>query len=144
MQKWPMANNIFQCYFLLQPLLHRLLLVILTLLSRPRYQRIIGHMPNVLKIFCFQLRPYGPVIQLDLQSPVETRYEVKAWKVSSRQWDKYSLPVYISMYCGAYNSVVARIQLTIFAMHVSRYQILKCYLLSNFQSIGSFKSKNLY
>ena len=27
----------------------------------PRYQRKIGHMPNVLNIFCLQLRPYGPV-----------------------------------------------------------------------------------
>ena len=27
----------------------------------PRYQRIIGHMLNVLKIFCLQLRLYGPV-----------------------------------------------------------------------------------
>ena len=89
MQKWPMANNIFQCDFLLQPLLHRLHLVILAFLSRevlygknfnrssrkglsldffvfscfryPRYQRIIGHMPNTRDIFCLQLRLYGPV-----------------------------------------------------------------------------------
>ena len=34
MQKWAMANNIFECDFLLQLLLHQLTLVILALLSR--------------------------------------------------------------------------------------------------------------
>ena len=89
MQNRPMAYNFLQCDFLLQQLLHTLPLVIFSFLSRevlqgksvnrssrkgpsldffvfscfryPRYQRITGHMPNCLKIFCLQLRLYGPV-----------------------------------------------------------------------------------
>ena len=38
MQKWPMANNIFKCDFLLQLLLHTLPLVKLAFLSREVYQ----------------------------------------------------------------------------------------------------------
>ena len=38
MQKWPMANNIFLCDFLLQLLLHTLLLVKLAFLSREVYK----------------------------------------------------------------------------------------------------------
>ena len=92
MQNRPMAYKIFQCDFLLQQLLHTLPLVIFSFLSRevlqgksvnrssrkgpsldffvfscfryPRYQRITGHMPNCLKIFCLQLRLYGPVTYL--------------------------------------------------------------------------------
>ena len=89
MQNRPMAYNFLQCDFLLQQLLHTLPLVIFSFLSRevlygksvnqssrkgpsldffvfscfryPRYQRITGHMPNCLEIFCLQLRLYGPV-----------------------------------------------------------------------------------
>ena len=89
MQNMPMAYNFLQWDFLLWLLLHTIHLVILAFLSRevlvvkkvnrscrkirslnffvlscfryPRYQRIIGHIPNCLKIFCLQLRLYRPV-----------------------------------------------------------------------------------
>ena len=104
MQKWHMANNIFQCDFLLQPLLDRLHLMILAFLSRellygknfnrssrkdpsqdffvfscfryPRYQRIIGHMPNTRNIFCLQLRLYGPVTYFSLAWPNKCKFGI--------------------------------------------------------------------
>ena len=52
----------------------------------PRYQRIVGHMPNVLIIFCLQLRLYGPVgYNLDGKNPstksVSQLRHLKKWRI---------------------------------------------------------------